>query len=476
MRSSLLIGAGVCLAASACDRSPGASGSASPDAARPTATAAAPQTSAAPPADAEPPADAHRPPGPRNVLLLTVDALRQDMPWQGYERDIAPHLTALAKKSVVYPRAYSVASATPKTVEAILAGRYASTLYRGRAYFTEYSTANVFFPELLQDHGVSTMAGHAHLYFDRSRNLRQGFDTWKLVPDLKWNAETDESVTSPALTDFAIELLRDPESTKGRFFAWLHYMDPHDKYIVHPGAPRFGRRARDLYDAEIFFTDLHIKRLFDFCETQPWWKDTVIIVSADHGEAFGEHDQWKHGFTLWETVTRVPLFVAGGGVEPRTIDARRSHVDLAPTIIDLLGLPPHEGFANKSMVPELYGKEPDDREPILLDLAADTFTPLTRAAVKGDWKLIEEHGPKIKLFNLKDDPGETRDLASVAAHRADLDRMKTVFAEAWAKHAYVAPSGGGKLAGGLPADGPAGPPGWKEPDDKSPGAPTPPGR
>ena len=72
----------------------------------------------------------------------------------------------------------------------------------------------------------------------------------------------------------------------------MHYGDPHDRYKLHPESPVFGRKGRDLYDNEIHFTDMHIQKLLDFCAQQPWWNDTVVIISSDHGEAFGEHDQF----------------------------------------------------------------------------------------------------------------------------------------------------------------------------------------
>ncbi len=415
-----------------------------------------------------PTAKAHRPDRPLNVILMFIDAMRADMPWQGYERPIAPHLTKLAERSVVYPRAYSVSSYTAKSLGAVLSGRYPSTLYRGPTFFTAYSKANLFFPELLQDKGVRTMSLQAHGYFDRGKNLRQGVDVFEIVPGLKWNAETDENVTGPKMTEMAIDLLGDPKNTGGPFFLWLHYMDPHDKYVVHDGVPRFGRRARDLYDGEIYFTDLQVRKLLDFCDQQPWWKNTALIIMGDHGEAFGEHGQWKHAFALWEVLTRVPLIIHGPGMEPRRIQARRSHIDLAPTIVDLMGHEPHPGFVAKSLVPELYGAEPDDREPILLDLPADSHNPPTRAIIKGDYKLLEDPGPRFKLFNLAEDPGELRNLAKVREHEGKLAELKELFEQAWSRHPYVAPYGGKKLVGGSKANGPKGPPGWIDPDQKKP--------
>lgn len=411
------------------------------------------------------------PPRPQNVILLTIDSLRHDMPWQGYATDIAPNLTKLAQRGVVYPRAYAISSFTSKSVGAILSGRYPSTLYRGPSFFTKYSNSNTFFPELLQKAGVRTMAGHAHGYFDRGKNLRQGFDLWKVVPGIKWNAETDESVTSHKMTPMAIEMLSDAANTKGRFFMWLHYMDPHDKYTLHAECPDFGHRARSLYDNEVCYTDLWIQKLLDFCEKQPWWKDTVVIISSDHGEAFGEHNMWKHAFALWEVLNRVPMMIAGPGIEPRRIEERRSHIDLAPTILELMGVAVPASLAGKSLVPELYGREaPSNREPILLDLPADTYNPPTRATIKGDYKLIEDPGNKFHLYHLAEDPGETHNLVASPKHADVLAEMKATHARAWAEHPYVAPWGGKKLIGGRKADGPFGPDGIED-ADVEPGPP-----
>ncbi|MBM4373509.1 MAG: sulfatase [Deltaproteobacteria bacterium] len=402
-----------------------------------------------------------RPTKPINVLLLTIDSLRYDMPWQGYPRDIAPNLTALARESVVYPRAYSVSSYTAKSVGALLSGRYPSQLYRSWSFFAEYSLDNEFFPELLSARGVKTMAAHAHFYFDRGKNLNQGFDVWRMVPDLKVNNTTDESITGDKHTDLAIDLLSEPANTKGPFFLWLHYMDPHDQYRPHPEAPNFGKSTRDHYDAEVFYTDLQVERLLAFARKQPWWEDTAVIVSSDHGEAFGEHKMWRHAFALWEVLTRVPLIVKAPGAAPRMVDARRSDIDLAPTIVDLLGLSPSPGFVGRSLVPEVYGIEPPgDREPIVTDLPGDSNNSPMRAIVKGDYKLIvDDAGGGVSLYDLARDPGETKNLARDKKHADALADMRRVFDETWAKLPRVAPYGGGKIKGGGKANGPRGPKG-----------------
>ncbi len=398
-----------------------------------------------------------RPKAPLNVLFITIDSLRVDVPWLGYSRPIAPNLTKLAEQSVVYTRAYSASSYTAKSVATMLSGRFASTLYRDRRFFARYPASNDFVAELLAPHGVRSVAWHGHMYFGRNSGFEQGFAEWKLVPGIKFDSETDNEVTSEKMTALGLELLGKPENTGGRFFAWAHYMDPHDQYQKHAEGPDFGKKARDRYDSEIWYTDLWIGKLLDWAKTQAWWKNTVVIISADHGEAFGEHDMYKHAFELWEVLTRVPLVVHGPGIAPRRIEQRRSHIDLAPTLLDLMGAPIPAGFQGKSLAPELYGAAPESREPILLELAEDSHNPPRRALISDKWKLIDFGRERYQLFDLEADPGETQDLA--ARHPNELAMMKRALAAKYETLPTIAPYGGGKLREGGKADGPTGPDG-----------------
>ncbi len=400
---------------------------------------------------------AETPAPPLNVMLLTIDSLRADMPWTTYEREIAPNLTALAKQSVVYENAYSISSSTSKSVPAILIGRYPSSIYRSGWFFAGFSQANLFFTEILQQRSVRTLGGHAHMYFDRGKDLDQGFDIWRIVDGIGFDSKTDRHVTSDKMSDMAIEMLSDSKNTQGQFFMWFHYMDPHDQYIKHDVAPDFGNYNRDRYDSEVYFTDLHVGRLLEFAKKQPWWGRTVVIISADHGEAFGDHGMHKHGFELWEVLTRVPLLFYGPGLQPRSIEARRSHIDLAPTILELMGaseLP--EGLHGKSMVPELRGATPDDREPILLDLPEDHNSADRKAIISGDYKLIvQSFGARYLLYNLAKDPKEEHNLAKREPDK--LQEMKALYEKAWGEIEIIQPFGGMKLASGKTARGPRGP-------------------
>lgn len=391
-----------------------------------------------------------------NVMLLTIDSLRADMPWTGYPRDIAPNLTKLAEKSVVYPNAYAVSSYTAKSVSSLLTGRYPSSLYRSGYFFAGFSDANLFLTEVLQERGVRTMGGHGHLYFDRGKNLNQGFDIWELVPGIRFDSDTDKNITSDKMTDMAIKMLSDEANTSKQFFMWFHYMDPHDQYIKHESTPDFGKKNRDRYDSEVYFTDSHIGRLFEFAKDKEWWNRTAIIISADHGEAFGEHGMFKHAFELWEVLTRVPLVVYYPGVTPRVIDERRSHIDLAPTILELMGVESPSSFVGRSLVPELKGGKPDNREPIVLDLPEDKNNPDRHAIISGDYKLIfKNYGATKQLFNLKNDPGEEQDLAKKEPEK--LAEMMKLYDETWKGIEVITPFGGIALPSGKKANGPRGP-------------------
>lgn len=389
-----------------------------------------------------------------NVILLTIDALRSDMPWAGYEKPIAPHLTELAKESIVYENHRSVSSYTAQTVATLMSGRYASTLYRTGTFFTNYSLSNEWISEAMQAGGARTMAVHAHLYFDRAPGLKQGFDIWKMIPGLTWNAQTDESVTTPRSMEAITELLSDPKNTSGQFFLWSHLMDPHDQYVKHEESPDFGKDNRGRYDSEVWYVDSFLGKFLEFGRKQPFWESTALIISADHGEAFGEHGMYKHAFELWDVLARVPLLVRLPGVPAKRIAQGRTHIDIAPTILDLMGIAPISGFQGKSMAPELYGEEPESREPLFLELAEDTNNAARRAVISGAYKLIVFESGKKMLFHLPSDPGELEDRSA-----SEPDKTKELFGLIEAKFAslpVVKPYGGSRLKSGKTADGPTG--------------------
>jgi arylsulfatase A-like enzyme len=409
-------------------------------------TAPAPAVTA--PAEVKPPPPLSAPPGKLNVLLITVDSLRADMPWSGYDRDIAPTLTAFEKKAVSYTHAYAISSYTAMSVAGLLAGRYPSELSRSGYFFSSYPESVLFFPQLLQKAGVRTLTAQAHWYFNpESCGFQHGFDDYEIVEGISRDPKTDKDITSPQHLALAEKMLGDKANTGKTFFAWFHFMDPHDEYLPHEGFGPYGtgKHDRDKYDAEVAFTDHHVGKLLEFVAAQPWAKDTAILLSSDHGEAFGEHKRWRHGFEIYEMLVRVPLMVQAPGLTPRHIDAPRSAIDLAPTILDLVGAPPEPSFQGQSLVPELYGKPAEPRD-VIVDLPRTSDNDRRRALIHGHYKIIAWGDDfSWELFDIGADPAEENDLKK--SDRALFAEMKRRYKEAVKKVKDICPKHTDKLRG-----------------------------
>jgi choline-sulfatase len=372
--------------------------------------------------------------GPRlpselSLILITVDTLRHDLGYAGYPRPISPNLDRLAQRSVVFDNAYSFASYTGKSIGPLLIGRYPSETNGGFFHFNRFGTDETFVQERLSAAGVRTLSVQAHWYFKPEYGLGRGFDVLDLSASPSERLlEGDRTVSGDKLTDAAIARLAQPENTRGRFFMWVHYLDPHADYVKHEGFD-FGPRARDLYDSEVAFTDQQIGRLIDFVSSSELAARTALVVTSDHGEAFGEHGMWRHGYELWEALVHVPLIIHVPGVEPHHVQARRGAVDIAPTLLSLLEVPLPAGEAQLSGQPLLDdiamppGHVPEQR-PVFLDMSAGPFNEERQAVIQDHIKLIRSNGRTIGLYDLEHDPDENVDLRG---DRALLDGARARF-------------------------------------------------
>jgi arylsulfatase A-like enzyme len=357
---------------------------------------------------------------PGSVLLLTVDALR---PWRGYPRAIAPNLAKLAAESVEYTHAYALSSYTSMSLGGLMAGKYPSELVRDGRATSSFGDENLMLAEVLKAAGVRTIGVHGHVYFAGQTGIAQGFDDWRVVRKITSRPAREGHVVDDELADLLMSALREhgEKHAHERFFAWAHFMDPHFRYVKHagidyrgasdPALSETGQGLRNAYDGEVTFTDAQIGRVLAFLREQPWAKDTAVIVTADHGEAFGEHKSYyEHGNFLWDVVTRVPLLLKVPGVEPRKIDVRRSHIDLARTVLELAGVAPPDSFRGTSLLPELRG-EPAAERDLVIDMPYTDQTPRRRALIHGKHKLVvTETEERPELYDLDADPGEQRNL------------------------------------------------------------------
>ncbi len=376
-----------------------------------------------------------------NFLLLTIDTLRYDL---GYARSLearlkdapklSPQLDKLAARSIVFQNAYSLASYTSKSVPPMLLGRYASETDRTFEHFDRFSRAVPFVQERLQKAGIRTASvqGYWYFYF-KSYGLERGWDVLDSQAAPKQVLiEGDKSSNGDKLADRAIEQLRALSTGPERFFLWTHWVDPHAEYVDHENFD-YGPESRQRYDGEVSFVDAQVGRVIAALEELSLTENTIVLVTSDHGEAFGEHKMIRHGFELWEELVRVPLILHVPGADARVIRERRSLIDVTATVLDTFG----QSFGEEG---ELFVRGRSlhrdalapaealvDQRPLLVDMPQGPHNRERRAFYQGDLKLVTSNGRPIGLFDLTKDPGELKDLSEDAALLAPIRRAMEAY-------------------------------------------------
>lgn len=369
-----------------------------------------------------------------NFLLVTVDALRFDHTgFGGYAkrrgRRTTPNLDALAGRGVSFRFANAPAAGTMASVPAILASRFfhsgMALAPGGPAMPPKVLPENVLLAEVMKRGGYRTGAILTHEYFN-DWGLDQGFDTF----DNELGATPDPArVTSQDVTRKAEAWIAQRGSTK--WFLWCHYLDPHGKYVAHPGEVRFGDSEEDLYDGEIAYTDRYIGELLAQLAHTEAGSRTVVIVTSDHGEGFMEHGFINHGMTLYRELIHVPLIIDVPNGEPHEVDGAVSSLDIFPTMASLAGIDVSDlHLEGETLVPELfYGRDAEQRV-----VFAETNYPNNdwqRAAVSQDDKLIlHTMSDLYELYDLRVDPEERHNVWTEEGHRAAGARLRAQLA-AW---------------------------------------------
>jgi arylsulfatase A-like enzyme len=382
-----------------------------------------------------------------NVLVVSLDTLRSDhLGLHGYELDTAPTLSALAAEGAWMSRTWSQAPQTDGTHAAMFTGRFASThgkfTHEQRLPESETTLAEHFRAE-----GYRTWAVATSLKFDAKSGFSQGFEDWDLYPDGPVVARGDD----------ALGRAQQQMTGDDPWIGFLHLFDVHAPYTPPEphrsefltGEPavkprktvefiRKNRRAQriapaklaslvQLYDGGIHHVDSRVATIWEQLKASD--RETILVITSDHGEAFHEHRYLGHSNRLWEEIVRVPWIVwAPGRVAPgQRIDAPAQSVDLLPTVAELAGLPPVPGTDGRSFTPALTGTgaAPPDTRPIVLQ---ETGRWGVVQQIDGEvWKAIirvrkhrrdrlaageELHDPKVRLYNLTTDPGETHNISN----------------------------------------------------------------
>jgi arylsulfatase A-like enzyme len=431
-------------------------------------------------------------PAPRsrapNVLFIVLDTVRaESLSLHGYARDTSPHLRRLASAGVRFDRARAAASWTLPSHASMFTGRWPHELSArtNRPLDATFPTL----AEYLRDHGYATAGFVANTFFcNHWYGLSRGFLHYEdtavtFIEILRSSGAGRRLVKHTGLLarnrpdayfqrkdapTINRELLRwlDHRSDDRPFLAFLNYYDAHDPYMtpVEP-ARRFGLRpssaadiallegwhraggrkrtarevqlARDCYDDCIAYLDEQLGSLLAALEARALLKNTVVVVTSDHGEEFGEREQrFGHGQSLHHEVTHVPLLITaparvpGGQVVREVVSLR----DLSATIVDLLDLEEGSPFPGRSLAPSWSGRrlpadgpgpaevlsEIVDREP---NMPPDWRPPC--ALVAGEMLYMRNSDGREELYNLAADPAETVNLMASGALRTDLPRCRT---------------------------------------------------
>ncbi len=357
-----------------------------------------------------------RPRGPI-VILYTVDALRADVIVSGRHDRALPTFARLRRDGASFTRARSPGSATEVTFASTFTGRYFSGLYWSRRdgprAFYPWEDDTPRLAELLGQRGVATASFVPYAMLAGDHGVARGFDEETVI-----EARPDAAIPSPLGRALLARLARHGD---GPLFAWIHDAAPHAPYDL-AGA---GGSPRDAYLREVTLVDAELAALLALVEARGWTERVTLIVTADHGEAFGEHGHRFHAVSLYDELLRVPLLVVGPGVRARAIDAPVTLMDLGPTILDLFGAPTPGPWLGQTLVPHARGED----RPLTRPIAAETR--LVQALVLADGtKLVRDlrHGTR-EIYDLRRDPRELTNLFDEGdrRRRAQLDLLSRFF-------------------------------------------------
>jgi len=383
-------------------------------------------------------------PEPWNVLLVTFDTTRADrIGCYGNEDIETPTLDNLAANGIRFANTMSTNPITAPSHTAIHTGRFPNAHGVRDNGLYKLGDAQVTLAEILKDNGYATAASIGAFPLSSTFGLNQGFDIYddhltgeyenhlgaraipkdRLFFDERKAAQVNEAIL-PWLDDHA----------QNPFFLWVHYFDPHQPF--EPDPPFNERYADDLYNGEIAYTDAAMGFLLRYIERLGVLENTLVVMTADHGEGLGDHNELTHAVLAYNSTLHVPLIIRppkGVAPEGKVIEERVGTVDILPTILDLLNISPEQtpgeaitpsSIQGRSLVPTWEGQPQPDR----LLYAENLSGALThgwgelRVLYEGDLKYI--HGPRPELFDLDQDPDELNNLYDTRQEDAATLRFK----------------------------------------------------
>ncbi len=377
-----------------------------------------------------------------NVILISIDSLRADhLGAYGYSRATSPNIDALAAESVVFESAVSTTSWTLPAHVSMLTSLF-SEAHGVIAAGDSLADSAATLSEVFQAGGYATAAVVSGPFLNRRFGFSQGFDVYddETVSFTEIN-DSHQGITAPLTHQRALEILDDVADEP--FFLFLHYWDVHYDYappspydqmfdpdysgditadnFIHNDEIHRGMDPRDLehvvalYDGEIAYTDYYLGELFEELRRLDLWDNTMIVLTSDHGDEFFEHGNKGHRNTLYGELLNVPLVVkfpqnTWGG---QRVSGLAGIVDIAPTVLDVAGLPPLRVANGRSLLSRMTGDDQVTSRAYFADVGRRLKSVISgRTKIIAHWRREQGEEMRVELYDLDRDPREQLDLAS----------------------------------------------------------------
>jgi arylsulfatase A-like enzyme len=362
-----------------------------------------------------------------NLIVVLIDTLRADrLSAYGYERPTSPILAAVAASGVRFESTLAQSSWTKSSMASMLTATYPARNKITR--FNHGLPRGATLPsEILKRAGFRTVGIWRNGWVAPNFGFGQGFDVYvKPTPRgqdaLRNPSAAGLSGTDRSVIEAAEQFLKTHRDE--RFYLYLHLMDVHQ--YVYDGSADFGTTYSDIYDQAIHFVDANIGTLIAILQRQGLMKKTVMAFVSDHGEGFREHGSEGHARTLYDETTRVPFILALPFrlPEPVVVHTPVENIDVYPTLLDLLGLPPMVEADGESAVPLILAAARGDESALAKELAdGPRFAHIDQAwgrpsvdpeplvlVQEGRFRLHQRRGGVPELYDYEADSGEQNDL------------------------------------------------------------------
>lgn len=373
-----------------------------------------------------------------NLLLITLDTVRADCIGAAGNRDLrTPNIDALCRGGVFFRRAYAPVPLTLPSHTSVMTGRYPPVhrvRVNGRHRLDDEEET---LAEILGRQGYATHAVIASYVLQSRFGIGQGFIGYD--DGLTLNDHTDQASAEIPADRVYMKFKRWLGGSRGqKFFAWVHFYDPHRPYRPPPAFVRkgFEKDIRKLYLGEIEHVDLYVGQMVKDLRERGLLRNTLIVLAGDHGEAFGEHQEYGHMVFAYEENLRVPLlFYNSFLMDSRVVDEPVCLVDILPTVLDLFGIPARTAVQGRSLRPFFVGEKPwSDRLIYFESLWGSlerNWAPLRGILFRG-MKFIDL--PDAELYDLGDDPEEKMNLLGrksrlAAEYREKLQAFQSLHPE-----------------------------------------------